>query len=351
LSVSALAERKIASARPRKYGLLLRAEEEMLLYGQALAKKAEGLKEEFSKTERDISKALSDSGVTAVIKPDTYVKLTEQKKALETQIAELKKKSLKETARRDTVLKLIAKLNDAWLEEYKVISVELNKINTAQTALKVQPTFKGDKAAFRDKMIQVLKGHSIRANAFDELAAKYADFGTMFKDLDNAAAMTKAKAQVFADEFRGNLFDLLTYQIPNSFEVTYHGKPLKSHSLGQRASAMMLFLLSQDDHDLLLIDQPEDDLDSQTVYEEVVKLVRDIKKGRQFILVTHNANFPVLGDSEIVAACAYEETMSVVAGSIDTKESQGKIVSIMEGGKEAFERRKTIYEIWDAADG
>ena len=37
LSVSALAERKIASARPRKYGLLLRAEEKMLLYGQALA--------------------------------------------------------------------------------------------------------------------------------------------------------------------------------------------------------------------------------------------------------------------------------------------------------------------------
>jgi chromosome segregation protein len=185
-------------------------------------------------------------------------------------------------------------------------------------------------------MVLILKGHSIRTNVFDELAAKYANFGTMFKDLDNAAGITKAKAQAFADEFRGNLFDLLTYQIPNSFEVTYHGKSLKSHSLGQRASAMMLFLLSQDDHDLLLIDQPEDDLDSQTVYEEVVKLVRDIKKGRQFILVTHNANFPVLGDSEIVAACAYEETMSVVAGSIDTKESQGKIVSIMEGGKEAF---------------
>jgi chromosome segregation protein len=55
-------------------------------------------------------------------------------------------------------------------------------------------------------------------------------------------------------------------------------------------------------------------------------------------------------DSEIVAACAYEETISVVAGSIDTKESQGKIVSIMEGGKEAFDRRKTIYEIWDAAE-
>jgi chromosome segregation protein len=161
--------------------------------------------------------------------------------------------------------------------------------------------------------------------------------------------MAKGKADVFTETFIENLADLLAFQVPNSFVVTYHGKPLKLHSLGQRASAMMLFLLSQTDHDLLLIDQPEDDLDSQTVYEEVVKLVRDIKKGRQFILATHNANFPVLGDAEIVAACAYEETITVEAGSIDTKAAQGKIVSIMEGGKEAFKRRKTIYEIWAAA--
>jgi chromosome segregation protein len=108
---------------------------------------------------------------------------------------------------------------------------------------------------------------------------------------------------------------------------------------------MMLFLLSQDDHDLLLVDQPEDDLDSQTVYEEVVKLVRSIKPNRQFIFATHNANFPVLGDAELVAACSYEDAMKVTAGSIDTKEAQSSIVTIMEGGKEAFERRKTIYEI------
>ena len=63
---------------------------------------------------------------------------------------------------------------------------------------------------------------------------------------------------------------------------------------------MMLFLLSQDENDLLLIDQPEDDLDSQTVYEEVVKLLRTIKPRRQFIFATHNANFPVLGDAETV---------------------------------------------------
>jgi len=324
-----------------------KAQQGLLADHATLTKNVDGLKEEFAKTEREISKALADEGVTA-IKPDAYVKLTEQQRTLKTQIAELKKKTAKDAARRDTVLRLVAKLNDAWLEEYKIVSAELNKINTTQTALQVQPDFKGDKAAFRDKMVEVFKGTAIRKEAFTELAEKYKDFAAIYKDIENASTQAKGKAAAFAETFRENLADLLTYQIPNSFIVTYHGKPLKSHSLGQRASAMMLFLLSQDDHDLLLIDQPEDDLDSQTVYEEVVKLVRKIKPNHQFIFATHNANFPVLGDAEIVAACVYEGTISVVTGSIDTKEAQGKIVSIMEGGKEAFERRKTIYEIWDA---
>jgi hypothetical protein len=46
-----------------------------------------------------------------------------------------------------------------------------------------------------------------------------------------------------------------------------------------------------------------------------------------------------------VASCAYDEVIEVAAGSIDTKDSQGKIVSIMDGSKEAFARRKAIYEI------
>jgi chromosome segregation protein len=117
-----------------------------------------------------------------------------------------------------------------------------------------------------------------------------------------------------------------------------------------RASAMMLFLLSQDENDLLMIDQPEDDLDSQTVYEEVVKLIRKIKPRQQFIFATHNANFPVLGDAEVVAAYRTEDDEIIVeSGSIDTKSCQSKIVTIMEGGVEAFERRKTIYQAWRGA--
>ena len=71
LSVSALAERKIASARPRKYGLLLRAEEEMLLYGQALARSDQGRHLSSLKSASRLAKGLTAAGVgiasTAII--------------------------------------------------------------------------------------------------------------------------------------------------------------------------------------------------------------------------------------------------------------------------------------------
>ena len=306
----------------------------------------DSLKEEFAETERDLVKALQSKGVTS-IQPDAYIKLTERKTELETSIADLRKKTEKYSTKYDVLLKAIANLNDAWHAEFKYIAGELEKINSAQPSLQIESEFKGDKSAFQKKMEDTFRGSNIRKESFAALAVDYIDFGAIYKDLTEAAKKAKSKAETFSDLFSDHAHDLLSFQIPNKYEVTYNGKPLKSHSLGQRASAMMLFLLSQNDNDLLLIDQPEDDLDSQTVYEEVVKLLRKIKPSQQFIFATHNANFPVLGDAETVTACSAEDdAFNVVTGSVDSKDCQTKIIRIMEGGPEAFERRKTIYQIW-----
>ena len=105
--------------------------------------------------------------------------------------------------------------------------------------------------------------------------------------------------------------------------------------------------MSQRDNDLIVIDQPEDDLDNQTIFDDVIKLVRVLKKDIQFIFATHNANFPVLGDAEQVGACSFaSEQEDVNVGSIDDPTIQEAIVSIMEGGHEAFARRKEIYKLW-----
>jgi ABC-type Na+ transport system ATPase subunit NatA len=108
-----------------------------------------------------------------------------------------------------------------------------------------------------------------------------------------------------------------------------------------------LFILSQNDNDVIIIDQPEDDLDNQVVYTEFIKKLKEKKSNTQFIFSTHNANIPVLGDAErIVAADSTDGIMCVDAGTIDSKESQEKIVNIMEGGPDAFKRRNDIYTSW-----
>ena len=98
---------------------------------------------------------------------------------------------------------------------------------------------------------------------------------------------------------------------------------------------------------MIIIDQPEDDLDNQTIYEDVIKLVRRLKPTTQFIFATHNPNIPVLGDAQQVVACEYtEDAIRTNAGSIDVPSQQEAIVKIMEGGREAFRRRKEIYQGW-----
>jgi chromosome segregation protein len=159
--------------------------------------------------------------------------------------------------------------------------------------------------------------------------------------------MVGASAATFAEYLQENLSALLTWQVPNAYSIKYHGKHLKNHSLGQRASALILFVLSQHENDVIIIDQPEDDLDNQTIYEDVIKLVRKLKPQTQFIFATHNPNIPVLGDAEQIIACAYtEDSIQPTVGSIDAPTLQDAIVSIMEGGSEAFQRRKEIYQIW-----
>ena len=135
--------------------------------------------------------------------------------------------------------------------------------------------------------------------------------------------------------------------IDNKIIINYNGKSLDKHSLGQRASALILFLLAQKENNVLIIDQPEDDLDNQTIYLDVISELKKLKSQTQFIFATHNPNIPVLGDCEQLISCNYNNNLiDTKVGSIDNKEIQQNIVDIMEGGDEAFKQRKMIYELW-----
>lgn len=111
-------------------------------------------------------------------------------------------------------------------------------------------------------------------------------------------------------------------------------------SAGQRAAALLAFLLSYGDEPLIL-DQPEDDLDNHLIYELVVRQIRANKLRRQLIIVTHNPNVVVNGDAEYVHAFDFSggQCRLVQSGCLQERPVRDEVCKVMEGGREAFERR------------
>ncbi|GAB1395845.1 MAG: hypothetical protein K1X26_09670 [Chitinophagales bacterium] len=313
-------------------------------YKELIAKinvKKDGLKEEFAKIKREIG--------TDTINPDNFLTLNRQIDTSRLKLLEIDKSEKKRKEWQDELLKKLADLDNLWLDEYQLLEKEVNRINEAESKLSIAVEFKGRRDKFTDKMKQIFRGSGIRETAYQEVETTYKDFIQIYKDSSKLNTILNENQVVdFKRRFSENLEDLLTFKVDNKIVIQYNGKSLDKHSLGQRASALILFLLAQKENDVLIIDQPEDDLDNQTIYDEVIKELKKIKGNMQFIFATHNANIPVLGDSEKVVACSYDEKkITVHSGSIDNHQTQRFIVDIMEGGDEAFSRRKNIYSIWN----
>ena len=94
-----------------------------------------------------------------------------------------------------------------------------------------------------------------------------------------------------------------------------------------------------------MIDQPEDNLDSEFIYKSIVRNLRRIKEYRQVIIVTHNANIAVLGDAELIIPLksTHSNSMIIDRGSIDNEKTKVLCCEILEGGKRALRKgRKFI---------
>lgn len=121
-------------------------------------------------------------------------------------------------------------------------------------------------------------------------------------------------------------------------------------STGQKSTAVLLLLLL-DSTAPLIVDQPEDDLDNRFITEGIVPRMREQKQKRQFLFSTHNANIPVLGDAELIVGLTatgdqdggHARLDPSLMGSIDSQPVRELIEEILEGGKEAFERRRRKY--------
>ena len=117
-------------------------------------------------------------------------------------------------------------------------------------------------------------------------------------------------------------------------------RSIQEGSPGQKTAALLAFLFSYGEEPIIL-DQPEDDLDNQLIYDLIVGQLRRIKQKRQVIVVTHNANIVVNGDAELVVTLNLRsgETHQACAACLQERTVRDMICAVMEGGREAFEQR------------
>lgn len=302
------------------------------------------LKEAFAEIQRNIK--------IPNVKTDDYLKFTKELDLVKVRLSEYEKLDANVKTLRERLDNQLETLSLLWYQEYEIIQDEIRKVNDDQNAIKIKVDFRGNKEDFKNYLKENLRGSNIREAQIDLVVDNFNDLIQVYKTLKEENnrlkdLLTENAYLTFKNYFKENRESFLTYRVPDKFDIIYNGRSIKEHSLGQRSSALIIFLLTLKESDIIMIDQPEDDLDNQTIYNDVIKVLRELKNETQFIFATHNPNIPVLGDSEQVIACEYDQDkIKLNPGSIDKKEIQKEIIDIMEGGEEAFNNRKQIYELW-----
>jgi len=122
-------------------------------------------------------------------------------------------------------------------------------------------------------------------------------------------------------------------------------KPIGRLSLEQKGTVILKLFLSVGNNCPIIIDQPEDHLDNDFIYKDLVKTIRKAKEKRQIIVSTHNANLVVNGDAEqvIVATFDDEKITHTLSGSIENEAIRERIAELLEGGYDAFKKREEKY--------
>jgi DNA repair ATPase RecN len=126
-------------------------------------------------------------------------------------------------------------------------------------------------------------------------------------------------------------------------EVGDGWKDSLSLSTGQKCTTILPILLMESENPLL-VDQPEDNLDNRFIYDTVVDSIRRVKPRRQIILITHNPNIPVLGDANGVFVLTSDGNRASLLNSGGVDQCRDEIVNLLEGGEEAFVKRKERYK-------
>jgi len=222
-----------------------------------------------------------------------------------------------------------------------------------------------DKRRFKNELRQFFDGRRLRGRNIDKIfpVEGCEDFFRLLKG-EPIICNDESEPPISLDQFseesglflgdeRADFFDFFYAEnkrqrylkvLPS---IKYKGKEPEKLSVGQRGTFFVCLKLATEAFNApFVFDQPEDDLDNEFIVEELRPLFREIKKYRQVIIVTHNANLVVNADAEqVIVAKNDNELISFESGSLENPYIRDAVCRILEGGKAAFRQRERRYQL------
>ena len=249
------------------------------------------------------------------------------------------------------------RLSELWDERFALRQNIVGRINShLMPSIRVSISQYGNPERYQKILEDGLKGARIKhvvvaqklANAFWP-----ADLVVAMRRRDSGALIEKAELnpdqadKVVAAMFNSPLlFELETVELMDLPRIELKDGQIYKDSLclstGQKCTTILPILLLDSDNPLM-VDQPEDNLDNRFIFEAVVDSIRKVKTRRQMIFVTHNPNIPVLGDAERVFVLDSDGASARKANEGTVDQCKADIVTLLEGGEDAFKARKCRY--------
>lgn len=291
--------------------------------------------------------------------PDELIRLTTEQTSLEPLFKALETTEYELTQLLEDRNILLNKLRETRRQAWIIRDQQAKEITkNLEQRVEVKVVYKGQLNGFENLLVDFFRGSGIDRKSIERIAfADPVDGITIAEKIKQGQnkieadfGLSNSRAQQLCEFFKDEtkLFELQllspddVVQVSLKLEDRY--TPLQNLSDGQRATAMLLILLVQDRR-LLIVDQPEDDLDNRFIYEDIVRILREQKGKRQLLAATHNPNIPVLGPAELIVAldASNDKSSIITEGAIDNRSIHEFVRNVMEGGEDAFRRRAQKY--------
>lgn len=268
--------------------------------------------------------------------------------------------------RRDSIFKEIYLLKKnlvtVYEEIYSPVEIEIRKLlGKLEEAISFEAEMQLIQDDFAEKVLSsisqryagIFKGKAEASNKMSKML-KQTDFNdetsilelvkniimAVDEDIDNSEKKILDKATFYDFLYSLNYLDV-------SFKLKMGGRDLEELSPGERGIVLLIFYLALSQNSMpIIIDQPEDNLDNQSVYNKLVPCICAAKQKRQVIIVTHNPNIAVACDAEQIICCHMDKnthTITYNAGAIEDEDIKRNVVDILEGTMPAFDLRRRKY--------